>query len=110
MLELYYFLGATCGLKARLALSEKKVSYKHNVVDRKFLKTDKYRKLNPNGVVPTLIPKAFGTRMTIRPHGIGMLRFYSVSGEPLASVRAYHSVRQALPVASDRRILYGKEV
>ena len=55
MLQLYYFHGATCGLKARLALSEKMVEYDHIAVEREFLKSETYRKLNPEGVVPTLI-------------------------------------------------------
>ena len=55
MLQLYYFHGATCGLKVRLALSEKTVEYDHIAVEREFLKSETYRKLNPEGVVPTLI-------------------------------------------------------
>ncbi len=55
MLELYHFHGATCGLKARLALSEKGVEYTEHAVQRPFLRTPDYLKLNPNGVVPTLI-------------------------------------------------------
>lgn len=55
MLELYHFHGATCGLKARLALAEKGVNYEAHAVDRPFLRTPEYLKLNRNGVVPTLI-------------------------------------------------------
>ncbi len=55
MLELYYFHGATCGLKARFTLAEKAVDYKHNIVDRPYLRTEQYKHLNPNSVVPTLI-------------------------------------------------------
>ena len=55
MLKLYYFHGATCGLKARLTLAEKDVEYTHEVVDRSYLRTPDYKKLNPNAVVPTLI-------------------------------------------------------
>lgn len=55
MIELYYFHGATCGLKARLAFAEKGVEYDANVVERPYLRTEEYRKLNPNGVVPTII-------------------------------------------------------
>ena len=39
MLKLYYFHGATCGLKARLTLAEKGVDYTHEVVDRPYLRT-----------------------------------------------------------------------
>ena len=55
MLELYHFHGATCGLKSRLALAEKGVEYVGHAVERDYLRTPEYRKLNPNGVVPTLI-------------------------------------------------------
>ncbi len=55
MLELYYFHGATCGLKARLTLAEKGVGYTGHAVDRAYLRTPEYLKLNRNGVVPTLV-------------------------------------------------------
>ena len=55
MLELYYFHGATCGLKTRFALSEKKVKYTHRVLEREDLKKKEYLRLNPNAVVPTLV-------------------------------------------------------
>ena len=44
MLKLYYFHGATCGLKARLTLAEKDVEYTHEVVDRPYLRTHEYKK------------------------------------------------------------------
>jgi len=55
MLELYHFHGATCGLKARLAVAEKRIEIIDRAVDRKFLRTPAYLKLNPNAVVPTLV-------------------------------------------------------
>ena len=55
MLELYHFYGATCGLKARLAVAEKAVPVADRAVDRVYLRTPEYRALNPNGVVPTLV-------------------------------------------------------
>ncbi|MGS2722203.1 glutathione S-transferase family protein [Porticoccus sp. GXU_MW_L64] len=55
MLELYHFYGATCGLKARLALAEKGVEYHERALSRADLSTPAYRTLNPNGVVPTLV-------------------------------------------------------
>ncbi len=55
MIELYYFHGATCGLKARLAFAEKGVEYVHRVVDRSYLLTPQYLALNRNGVVPTVV-------------------------------------------------------
>ena len=58
MFELYHFHGATCGLKARLAVAEKQVSLLERAVDRAYLRTPEYRALNPNGVVPTLVHDA----------------------------------------------------
>lgn len=55
MLELYHFHGATCGFKSRLALAEKGVDYVSHAVERPYLRTPEYLKLNPNGVVPTLV-------------------------------------------------------
>ncbi len=55
MVKLYFFHGATCGLKARLSLEEKQVDFIPHAVERNFLRTAEYRKLNKNGVVPTLI-------------------------------------------------------
>ncbi|MDP6175779.1 MAG: glutathione S-transferase family protein, partial [Rhodospirillales bacterium] len=55
MLELYHFHGATCGLKARLSLAEKGVEYTGHAVERAYLRSPEYLKLNANGVVPTLI-------------------------------------------------------
>ncbi|MEQ8700794.1 MAG: glutathione S-transferase family protein [Bauldia litoralis] len=57
MLELYYFPNATCGVKARLVLHEKGVDYTRRNLNRDAgdLQTPKYRALNPNGVVPTMV-------------------------------------------------------
>ena len=57
MLELYHFGDSLCSMKVRLCLIEKGVSYEPRFVDlMKFenLKED-YKKLNPNGVVPTIV-------------------------------------------------------
>ena len=57
MLELYNFAQSTCSLKVRICLAEKGVDW----VDRRLVSknhdhlSDWYLKLNPNGVVPTLI-------------------------------------------------------
>ncbi len=56
-LILYNFPQSTCSQKARLTLWEKKLEFKDRQVDsakREHL-SDWYLKLNPNGVVPTLI-------------------------------------------------------
>lgn len=57
MLELYNFSQSTCSLKVRICLAEKKLDW----VDHRLFAPDndhltpEYLKLNPNGVVPTLI-------------------------------------------------------
>jgi glutathione S-transferase len=57
MLELYNFSQSTCSLKVRICLEEKGLVW----VDRRLVSkshdhlTDWYLKLNPNGVVPTLL-------------------------------------------------------
>jgi len=57
MLELYNFSQSTCSLKVRICLEEKQLAW----VDRRLVSknhdhlSDWYLKLNPNGVVPTLI-------------------------------------------------------
>jgi glutathione S-transferase len=57
MLELYNFSQSTCSLKVRICLHEKALEW----VDRRLVSknhehlSDWYLKLNPNGVVPTLI-------------------------------------------------------
>ena len=56
-LVLYHNPISTCGQKVRLALAEKGLSYESRVIDwgkREHL-SDWYLKLNPNGVVPTLV-------------------------------------------------------
>jgi len=57
MLELYNFAQSTCSLKVRICLAEKQLDW----VDRRLVSknhdhlSDWYLKLNPNGVVPTLL-------------------------------------------------------
>jgi len=57
MLELYNFAQSTCSLKVRICLAEKDLEW----VDRRLVSrnnehlTPEYLKLNPNGVVPTLV-------------------------------------------------------
>lgn len=56
-LILYHNPISTCGQKVRLALAEKGLAYESRVIDwgkREHL-SDWYLKLNPNGVVPTLV-------------------------------------------------------
>ena len=57
MLELYNFSQSTCSLKVRICLEEKGPAW----IDRRLVSknhehlSDWYLKLNPNGVVPTLV-------------------------------------------------------
>lgn len=57
MLELYNFAQSTCSLKVRICLAEKQLDW----IDRRLLSKNHdhlsgwYLKLNPNGVVPTLV-------------------------------------------------------
>jgi len=57
MLELYNFAQSTCSLKVRLAMHEKGIAWVDRVLVSKNQDhlSDWYLKLNPNGVVPTLI-------------------------------------------------------
>ena len=57
MLELYYSIESTCGQKVRLALAEKSLDWRENLLNlRKGEQfAPDYLKLNPKGVVPTLV-------------------------------------------------------
>ncbi len=57
MLALYHFAQSTCSIKVRLLLAEKELMWQDNMLvssEHNHL-TDWYLKLNPNGVVPTLL-------------------------------------------------------
>jgi glutathione S-transferase len=57
MITLYHGLASTCSKKARLALFEKGLEFESRLVNlQRFEQHDpEYLKLNPNGVVPTLV-------------------------------------------------------
>ena len=56
MLELYHNINSVCAQKVRLALVEKGLEAKEHVLTLRGDQFDPaYMKLNPNGVVPTLI-------------------------------------------------------
>lgn len=57
MLTLYHAMHSTCSQKVRLVLHEKMLPFESRLVgiDRKEHLTPEYLKLNPNGVVPTLV-------------------------------------------------------
>lgn len=55
MLTLYHFGGAICAQKVRLALAEKQVEWDSKECAGPTLRDPDYLRLNPNGVVPTLV-------------------------------------------------------
>ena len=56
MLELYHGYTSVCAQKARLTLAEKGLEWASHVMDLNGDQLDPaYLKLNPNGVVPTLV-------------------------------------------------------
>ena len=57
MLTLYHFGDSLCSIKARLCLEEKGVEYEGKFVDLMRFENlqEDYLKLNPNGVVPTIV-------------------------------------------------------
>ena len=56
MLELYHSINSVCAQKTRLALNEKKLACNEHLMKLNGDQFDPaYLKLNPNGVVPTLI-------------------------------------------------------
>ena len=57
MLKLYHNDMSSCAQKVRIALAEKDLPWEsiHLSVRKGETRTDEYKKLNPNGVVPSLI-------------------------------------------------------
>ncbi len=57
MLELYTFAPSTCSQKVRLLLAEKGLDFEEHVLNsaKNEHLSEEYLKLNPNGVVPTLV-------------------------------------------------------
>lgn len=55
MLKLFRFPGATCASKILMVLAEKSLPFEDRIVERSDLSSEWYRKLNPNGVVPTIV-------------------------------------------------------
>jgi glutathione S-transferase len=56
MLELYHNINAVCAQKVRIALAEKRLTVKEHLLTLRGDQTDpSYLKLNPQGVVPTLL-------------------------------------------------------
>ena len=57
MLELFNYPQSTCSQKVRLVLAEKQLEWtsRHLAIDKGEQLEDWYLKINPNGVVPTLV-------------------------------------------------------
>ena len=56
MLELYHSVNSVCAQKVRVALAEKGLEYREHLMTLRGDQFDeKYMKLNPNAVVPTLV-------------------------------------------------------
>ena len=56
MLELYHSVNSVCAQKVRVALAEKELEYREHLMTLRGDQFDeKYMKLNPNAVVPTLV-------------------------------------------------------
>src|SRR3989454_2238352 len=56
MLELYHSVNSVCAQKVRIALAEKELEYREHLMTLRGDQFDeKYMKLNPNAVVPTLV-------------------------------------------------------
>ena len=60
MLALYHFAQSTCSIKVRLLLAEKNLAWQDNMLisSEHHHLSDWYLKLNPNGVVPTLVDES----------------------------------------------------
>ncbi len=54
-MRLFFFYGATCALKVRLAIAELGLDVEECALTRADLTTPDYLRLNPKGVVPTLV-------------------------------------------------------
>lgn len=82
MLTLYHFNDATCGIKVRLVLAEKQIQYKEIILTREQMAGPEYRQLNPEGVVPTLVVQAGGTRTVLRESSVIMAYLDELSDTP----------------------------
>lgn len=54
MITIHHFNGATCAMKVLLTFYEKGAPFEERILTRQDLDTPEYRRLNPEGVVPTL--------------------------------------------------------
>lgn len=72
MLTLYHFNEATCGMKVRLVLAEKQIDYHEVILTREQMADTDYRKLNPDGVVPTLVVHSGEEQIVLRESSVIM--------------------------------------
>lgn len=88
MLELFNYPQSTCSQKVRLVLAEKRLEWtsRHLAIDKGEQLEDWYLKINPNGVVPTLV------------HDGAPVHDSSVINEYLEDVFPTHPVRPADPL------------
>ncbi|MEM8935258.1 MAG: glutathione S-transferase family protein [Pseudomonadota bacterium] len=73
MLTLYHFNEATCGVKVRLVLAEKEIDFEERALNRNELRTPEYLKLNPDGVVPTLVVHGGAEDVVLRESSVIMV-------------------------------------
>ncbi len=102
MLELYHFDRSTAAQKVRLSLAEKGLDWESRYIETGFDKRDQhdpeYLKLNPRGVVPTLV------------HDGHVIRESNVILEYLEDVFPEHPLRPADPVERAEMRLWTKKI
>src|SRR5258706_339000 len=61
MLELYHSVNSVCAQKVRIVIAEKGLEYREHLMTRRGDQfEEKYMKLNPKAVVPTIVHEALG--------------------------------------------------
>lgn len=102
MLELYHFDRSTAAQKVRIALAEKELEWQGHYIDTGFAKRDQhdpeYLKINPRGVVPTLV------------HDGMVIRESNVILEYLEDVFPAHPLRPDDPFARAEMRLWTKKI
>lgn len=96
MITLYHLPGAICAHKVRLALAEKQLEWASAIVGD--LRDPEYLKLNPSGVVPTLV------------HGEQVLRESRAISEYIAEAFDGPALMPATPIDRYRARLWSKQV
>ena len=96
MITLYHFPGAICAHKVRVALAEKQVDWTSEIVTD--LRDPGYLKLNPSGVVPTMV------------HDGVVLRESRIIGEYIAETFDGTALMPPTPIERYRARLWSKQV